>query len=352
MNFPVEELTDLIWVLGECMKNCLLAQRIYQERYPARRQPEKITLERLVDRFNRTGSVAYEKRERTKPVVTEENEFNVMLEVTHNPHVSTREISRQQDINERSVRRILRKNKMHPYHIQLHQELLYDDYPRRVAFCEWAQQQIHNQVDFFDFVLFGDESTFHKTGTVNRHNFHYYSTSNPHFIATHSQTRWSVNVWGGIVGDHAIGPHFFDGIVNGQVYLDFLENHLPLLLANVPLNIRQRMWLLHDGAPVHHTRLIHNHLNTHFPGRWVGRGGPIEWPARSPELSKIDFFMWGYVKNRVYQIPPTTQDDMKNRIREAFQSINVEMLRNVSRSFEDRLQCCIDVLGGHFEQLL
>lgn len=349
MNFPVEELTDMIWVLGECMKNSLLAQRIYRERYPARRQPDKITLDRLVDRFTRTGSVVYEKHTRTRSVVTEENEFNVMLVVTDNPHVSTREISRQQDISEKSVRRILHKNKMHPYHIQIHQELLNDDYHHRVAFCEWAQQQIRDGVDFFDFVLFGDEATFHKNGALNKHNFHYYSTSNPYLVATHSQTRWSLNVWGGIVGDYVIGPHFFEGRVNGLIYLDFLQNHLPLLLENVPLNIRQRMWFLHDGAPVHHTRLIHDHLNIHFPDRWIGRGGPIAWPARSPDLSKIDFFMWGYIKQLVYQIPPTTQADMKDRIREAFHSINVEMLRNVGRSFEDRLQCCIDVLGGHFE---
>lgn len=49
MNFPVD-LTDMILIQGECIKNCLLAQRIYQGRYPAHRQPQKVTLETLVDR--------------------------------------------------------------------------------------------------------------------------------------------------------------------------------------------------------------------------------------------------------------------------------------------------------------
>ena len=31
-------------------------------------------------------------------------------------------------------------------------------------------------------------------------------------------------------------------------------------------------------------------LNRDFNGRWIGRGGPITWPARSPDLTSSDFF--------------------------------------------------------------
>lgn len=351
MNFSTEEQIDMIWILGECNRNCLLSSRIYQQRFPERRHPHKKVFERLKNRFNGTGSVVYEKHERRKTANTELKEFEVLLAVTENPNISTHELSRQYEISQTSAVKILHKYKMHPYHIQLHQELNEADYRRRLAFCEWAQQKIYAERFFFDFVLFGDEATFHKNGTLNRHNFHYYATTNPHLIRPHSQTRWSINVWGGIVGNHVIGPHFFDGRVNGEVYHDFLENHLPLLLEGVPANIRERMWFLHDGAPVHHTAQIHNHPNQQFPARWLGRGGLFEWPPRSPDLTKMDFFMWGYIKNRVYQETPTTAEDMKNRIREAFNSINGEMLRNVSQSFESRLQSCIEVQGGHFEHL-
>lgn len=352
MNFSTEELVNMIWVLGECGKNSLLATRVYQERFPGVRQPSKRTLERLMDRFNRTGSVNYEKRERTKTALTEENELNVLLSVTEDPHTSVSKISKQQDISETTVRRILSKNNMHPYHIQLHQELNNEDFLDRVNFCQWSRHKLNERRDFFDFVLFGDEATFHRNGSLNRHNFHYYATTNPHFSITHSQTRWTLNVWGGILGDFVIGPHFFEGRVTGQIYLDFLQNHLPALLEHVPLFIRQQMWFLHDGAPVHHTEMIHNFLNNQFPERWIGRGGPIRWPPRSPDLTKIDFFLWGFVKNEVYKIQPTTRDDMMNRIRNVFQSINVQMLRNVSRSFEERLDHCINLMGGHFEHLL
>lgn len=341
----------MVVVFGASDENILLATRMYKQRFPDCRQPTKNSFEKIIERFKRTGNVAYEKTEREKSALNQTNEGNVLLKVAEDPHISVRQMAMEFDISKSSVHRILKRHNMHPYHIQLHQELRDEDYQRRINFCEWAQDKIHRQIDFFDFVLFGDEATFHRNGCVNRHNFHYYSTTNPYHIVTHSQTRWSINVWGGIIGDYVVGPHFFDGRVNGGVYLDFLQNHLPQLLQHVPHTIRNRMWFLHDGAPVHHTAPIHNYLNNMFPNRWIGRGGPFSWPPRSPGLSKIDFFMWGYIKNEVYKIPPTTQQDMKQRIRDVFQTINVLMLQNVQRSFEERLQHCIDVNGGHFEHL-
>lgn len=352
MNFLIQELTDMIFVLGASDKNCLLAQRIYQQKFPDRRQPRKETLENLLQRFTRTGSVAYEKSERLKNAMSQDNEMTVMLKVTEDPHISTREISKQTDISRTVVQKILSKNKMHPYRIQRMQELLDDDYEKRLTFCEWAQERIQQNRDFFNFVLFADEATFHKNGFVNRHNFHYYATDQPHCIRTISQTRWSLNVWGGIIGNHVIGPYFFDGTVNGQVYLNFLQNELPQLLQQLPAHDRRRMWYLHDGAPVHHTQLINTHLNNEFPGRWIGRGGPHKWPPRSPDLTKMDFFWWGYVKEQVYKTPATTKEDMKNRIREVFRTADVNMLHRASRAFEDRIHYCMEVNGGHFEHLI
>lgn len=352
MNFSTQEMIDMIYVLGASDKNCLLAARIYHQRFPERRTPTKQSFAAVMERFDRTASVEYEKHERIKPVVDADNELNVLLSIREDPHISSRNMSRYLELGRTSIQNILKKHKMHPYHLQLLQELNNNDFERRISFCQWAQQQIHENASFFDYVLFCDEATFHRNGNVNRHNFHYYATENPHFIRTHSQTRWSLNVWGGIVGDYIIGPYFFEGRVNGQIYLEFLENELQQLLEDVPLNIRQQMWLLHDGAPVHHTQQVIAYLNDRFPERWIGRGGPVNWPPRSPDLTKIDFFLWGYIKNMVYSEPPTTKNDMKQRIRRAFQNISVDILQNVARSFEDRLQFCIEANGGHFEQYL
>lgn len=55
-----------------------------------------------------------------------------------------------------------------------------------------------------------------------------------------------------------------------------------------------------DGAPVHYAQTVRTHLDEKFDGRVIGRRGTIEWPPRSPDLSPSDFFLWVYVKDRVY----------------------------------------------------
>ena len=54
-------------------------------------------------------------------------------------------------------------------------------------------------------------------------------------------------VWCGIVNGYLIGPSFFDGNVDRHTYSELLRDHLPGLLENVDLAVRQRMWLKQDG---------------------------------------------------------------------------------------------------------
>ena len=35
--------------------------------------------------------------------------------------------------------------------------------------------------------------------------------------------------------------------------------------------------------------------------RWIGRGGTINWPPRSPDLTPLDFCLWGLMKSEVYR---------------------------------------------------
>jgi hypothetical protein len=52
----------------------------------------------------------------------------------------------------------------------------------------------------------------------------------------------------------------------------------------------------------HFCHHIRNHLDREMAGRWMGRGGSVAWPPRSPDLMPLDFFFRCYVKNIVYQV--------------------------------------------------
>jgi len=182
---------------------------------------------------------------------------------------------------------------------------------------------------------------------------YYWAVDNPHWLREVERQRpWAINVWWGIVGKKLIGPYFIDNTLNGEKYRNFLVEQLPLLLEELPLSERMTLWYQHDGCPAHHSLIAREILDRKFNGRWIGRGGPVNWPARSPDLTAPDFFLWGYLKEIVYRDVPTTRDDMINRIRNACGQIDEDLLLRVCRSFLGQIQRCIEAEGHHFEYLL
>ncbi|CAH0560519.1 unnamed protein product [Brassicogethes aeneus] len=152
-------------------------------------------------------------------------------------------------------------------------------------------------------------------------------------------------------GNKLIG-YFIDGTLNGIKYRNFLEHELPPLLEDVALPIRQIMWFQHDGCPAHYSAKAREVLNRDFNGRWIGRGGPVNWPARSPDLTSPDFFLWGYLIDKVFQQAPTTREYMIQRIRNACAEIPADMLLSCVQSFEKRINKCLEVQGHNFEHLI
>ena len=45
------------------------------------------------------------------------------------------------------------------------------------------------------------------------------------------------------------------------------------------------LYFQQDGAPAHYAVSVRKWLDEHFPGRWIGSRGAVEWPARSPDLT-------------------------------------------------------------------
>jgi len=100
-----------------------------------------------------------------------------------------------------------------------------------------------------------------------------------------------VNVWCGLLGNKLIGPFVFDNNLTGNTYKVFLRNGLPGLLEEIPLMIWSQMYFQHDEAPPHYTQHVREYLDESFPNHWLGRGGPVAWPPRSPDLTPLDYYL-------------------------------------------------------------
>lgn len=92
---------------------------------------------------------------------------------------------------------------------------------------------------------------------MNLHNLHEWHVENPNLIREdRSQYRFKVNMWTGILNGKIIGPIELPENLNGQAYLDFLQNQLPDLLEEVPLNIYGSMWYQQDDCPAHYALTV------------------------------------------------------------------------------------------------
>ena len=101
---------------------------------------------------------------------------------------------------------------------------------------------------FLKRACFSDESTFHVSGLLNRHNLRIWGSENPHDNCKLERDSPKLNVWCGIMHDKIIGPFLFaEKSITAQIYLDVLTKYVsPQLEHYQPQVIFQQ-----DGAPPH-----------------------------------------------------------------------------------------------------
>lgn len=97
--------------------------------------------------------------------------------------------------------------------------------------------------------------------------------------------------------------------------------------------------------------IVNNSIGPHFLGRWIGRGGPIPWRARSPDLTPMDFYVWGHMKSLVYDISPVPSiEELRQRIINAANEIKTTLTSKVVKSeLRKRMRACVRNRGSHIE---
>lgn len=355
MEYTFPEYVDMLLTLGECRGSARAAVRRYGEKFPNRNLPNYKTFLSTERRLREKGTLKANNSERGRQRTrrTIRNIENVLQVVEANSTISTRRLSAQTNISQSVVFRILKEQQLHPFHYRQAQDILPEDLPMRRQFCQLLLFRHAEDPRFLANIIFSDESTFTRNGIFNMHNEHVWAEENPHARkVTHYQQSFKINVWAATLGNSLLGYHIIPGNLNAELYHEFLSTRFHEFLEDIPLARRGTLWYMHDGAPPHYSRQCRRWLNEHFPNRWIGRGNdaPINWPPRSPDLNPMDFTVWGQMKEKVYSVAINNEEQLRQRIENAFNDLMVEnKLSNVLFSLEKRLRQCIRANGGHFE---
>lgn len=309
-------------------------------------------LKRWVKNFRETGSVAKKKAPglpktvRTSPVIAQ-----VRQAIQNSPSRSARLHAKNLNLSDRTLRRILHEDlNCHPFKILYTQQLLPADHAARATFSELMLQKIESQEIPLGSILITDEAHFYLHGDVNKQNVRYWSDENPRLINEEPLHSPKVTVWMGIAEWGVIGPYFFDGTVNGERYRQLLNEFVrPELGRRRKLS---RTWFQQDGATCHAAAETIEILRKMFGSRLISRNTEIIWPSRSPDLSACDFFLWGYLKSKVYESKPRDLEELKNEIRRHVAAIPKPMLKRVFQNFVTRLRDCVEKQGHHLDDVI
>ena len=63
-----------------------------------------------------------------------------------------------------------------------------------------------------------------------------------------------------------------------------------------------------------HIRQSIHLLREHFGEQIISHFGPVDWPPRSCDITPLNFFLWGYVKSKVYADNPASIQALEQNI--------------------------------------
>ena len=256
-----------------------------------------------------------------------------------------------------SFLRIVKDINFHPYVLVSRQKLEPADPPRRVVFCNWFLQMVNGANNFLNNLIVSDEAIFSLNSEVNSRNVIKYAPYGqghpPDHYVEFKQGADQVMVWMGLTGSGQVfGPHFVRGRLDAREYLRIIR-YCVIQRDLRRLGIqRNNMWWQQDGAPAHTSNRAINYLSGQFPGRVLSGRGDQDWPARSPDLTVCDFFLWGHLKHQIWNrdvaLQPKNLRQLKAAITAECQNLNPAMIRDAFQGMVNRAQKCLNVNGLTF----
>ncbi|GBL70488.1 hypothetical protein AVEN_217785-1 [Araneus ventricosus] len=233
--------------------------------------PSVSTINRLIEKFERTGSVCddmFGNVGRPLSVKTTEKIERTRQAFERSPRTSIRKAAQQVRIKRESVRQIVVADlQLFRYTIQIHQRLSQRSVEQRLEFVNSIVEMIDNDQFDVNMLWRSDEAHFHLNGYVNRQNWRIWGTENSHFAIEKSLYPRPVTVWCALSSRGIVGTIFFEQAVNSERYVEALRNQLIPAIQSEP--DFECMWFMQDFATPHRTNEEFDLLEEHFNERIV-----------------------------------------------------------------------------------
>lgn len=335
----------------------------FNNKWPAARIPHRNTIANVTNKLRDLKTVHNQyKGTTTKSVRNRENIEAVRQLLENEKHRSPDEpgssIRRNPlNIKRSSFNNIVNKDlAYYPYKIAKQQKINERNAEHRLAMC---RKLARKPVAYYDNLIVSDEAIFSLGGHVHnrKNNVNYSSTrkGRPNqWYTERSQGEQRVMALCFMHGSgHVFGPYWFasDKRLNADLYKHTLAHKV---FPEMKTELGRRVWdaaiWQQDGAKCHQANIVVNWLDDIFEDRMLAirsvRGD--QWAPSSPDMNPCDYFLWGYLKEKVYKPMPTSLAELKGKVHEVFHNIPRE-IRSSILSMKSRAEKVVAVEGYAFE---
>ena len=108
------------------------------------------------------------------------------------------------------------------------------------------------------------------------------------------------------------------------------------------------MWFQQDDATFRTVEATLDVLRPVFEDRIISHRADIVWPHRSCDLTPLNYYLWGAVKDKCYADKPETINALKDNIREAIGVIQLHTIDNVFKNCTDCVGYCMTSRGNYY----
>ena len=122
--------------------------------------------------------------------------------------------------------------------------------------------------------------------------------------------------------------------VNGDRYRAMLNE---VLFTKIKEEDIGNIWFQQNNATCHTAEATLDVLASVFEDRIISCRADDVWPQRSCDMTPLDYYLWGVVKDKCYADKPETIDALKDNIREVISEIQMYTIDNVLKNWTDRV---------------
>jgi len=325
------------------LKSNTLVKRAFRTKWKNNKAPSAQSINSAVAAFEKlslSASTQENPRSLSQKRIDTKNALISIME--KEPTVSIRKAASATKSSIGLCHTILRQDLMlFPYKYHTFQKLYAGDAEKRVEFAKWF---LKKPLNAHEWLIATDEAWFTLTEKPNRQNNRYWAVEPPDNgieVPLHDK---KFMVWLAISATKCYGVYVFDETVNKDNYLEMLKDFF------WPKHLRtesyKKYYFLQDGAPSHTSNQVQEWLSSKFGTKFIDKS---QWPAHSPDLNPCDYFLWGYLKSRVYNPIPKDLTELRSNLEREVKNLSKNVLKSTFLNFKKRLNLVISANGGHFE---